>query len=518
MQRPWVKAAVAVAALVIVLLVLTPFLIRPDSFRPLLESQLSSALGRNVALGRLSFSVFSGSLVAENITISDDPAFSTSPFLKAKSLAIGVETGPMIFHRKVRIVKLTLDSPSVQLIQTTAGTWNFSSIGGASANPAPQQLSTLPDLTVGELKIKNGSATLSSLPATGKQFVCTGITVGVQQFSFAKSFQFQLAATLQGGGSFQLNGAAGPLDQRDAAKTPFQATLQLKHFDPVAAGVVDPARGISMVVDIGAQIASDGTALTSAGNIHADRLQLARSGSPSPKPVDIDYSVSGNLQTRIGQLSSLSVHTGSVAVSATGTYRTTDQGTVVDVHLSAPNVPIDQLEHLLPAAGVTLPSGSRLQGGALTANLAITGLATTADIAGPVEITNTRLEGFDLGSKIQGLNPFGGNAGGTSIQTLRATVNSSVQSTQFTNIYAELPQVGTASGSGTVSAAGALDFHLAAKFNPSTGVGAVAGKAVNAVGGFLGRALRAKTNNGIPITLAGTAKSPSIHANLAALL
>ena len=55
-----------------------------------------------------------------------------------------------------------------------------------------------------------------------------------------------------------------------------------------------------------------------------------------------------------------------------------------------------------------LPTGSSLQGGTLTANIAVTGPATTATLAGPVEIDNTKLAGFDLGSKIQGLNPFGG--------------------------------------------------------------------------------------------------------------
>ena len=49
------------------------------------------------------------------------------------------------------------------------------------------------------------------------------------------------------------------------------------------------------------------------------------------------------------------------------------------LHLAAPNLPINQVEALLPAAGVRLPSGSSLQGGTLTANLAINGPSHRAD-------------------------------------------------------------------------------------------------------------------------------------------
>ena len=56
-------------------------------------------------------------------------------------------------------------------------------------------------------------------------------------------------------------------------------------------------------------------------------------------------------------------------------------------------------------------------------------------IAGPIEIDNTKLAGFDLGSKIQGINPLGGTSGGTQIEKVSVTVNSSPQATSFSNIY-----------------------------------------------------------------------------------
>ena len=90
MQKRWVKIAAAIAALFVLVIILVPFLVNADSFRPTLENQLSSALGRKITLGHLTFSVLRGSIVASDISIADDPAFSTSPFIEAKSLSIGV--------------------------------------------------------------------------------------------------------------------------------------------------------------------------------------------------------------------------------------------------------------------------------------------------------------------------------------------------------------------------------------------------------------------------------------------
>jgi AsmA protein len=517
MQRRWIKVAIAAVVLLVAVAVAIPFFIDADTFRPKVEDQLSTSLGRKVSLGHLSLSLITGSLVADNISIADDPAFATTPFLQAKQLKIGIEVAPFLFHRLIRITALTVDTPEIQLIHSESGTWNFSSIGAASANPTPQKESVFPDLTVGEVKIKNGSATIFSAPASGKPFVCSGISLALKQFSFTKSFPFELSLKLPGDGAFELKGSAGPVSQSDAAQTPFNATLQLKHFDPVAAGVVEPGQGITMVADFNAQLVSDGANLTSTGKLVASKLQLARTGSPAPQPVAVDYEVSNNLATRTGKVKDLSIHTGSVAVHVNGSYRSASPAIVLDLHLSAPNLPIDQLEQLLPTVGVHLPSGSSLKGGTLSANLSVTGPLSATVIAGPVEIDNTQLSGFDLGSKIGGINPLKGTSGGTPIEKLSTDLRSSPQSTQFDKIYASVPQIGTASGSGSVAPSGALDFQLVAKLNNATPVGAVVNSGMNMISGFLGGGSSTASNNGIPLTITGTASNPSIHANIGAM-
>ena len=60
-KHPLISVLVGVVVLLLLAVVLVPLFINANTFRPTLETQLSSALGRKVTLGNLSFSIFSGS-------------------------------------------------------------------------------------------------------------------------------------------------------------------------------------------------------------------------------------------------------------------------------------------------------------------------------------------------------------------------------------------------------------------------------------------------------------------------
>src|ERR1700677_3177136 len=101
-RRSWIVLAAAAAALLIGVFVVSHFL-EADTYRGRIEKVLSDSLGRPVQLGHLSFSLFSGSLLAEAPSIGDDPAFSSEPFLTAKEVRIGVELTPLLMHHQLHI-------------------------------------------------------------------------------------------------------------------------------------------------------------------------------------------------------------------------------------------------------------------------------------------------------------------------------------------------------------------------------------------------------------------------------
>lgn len=542
LHRKWVKVACAIVVLFVLVIVIVPFFVNADTFRPTIEQKISAAIGRPVTLGHLSFSLLSGSLVAENVSIADDPSFSTAPFFQAKSMHIGVSTAALIFTRQLHISSFTADAPQIQLIQKQDGTWNYASLGNsenaaqssqassaatspapansspATSSPASSTSSSASNLSIGEFKIKNGSVEVSSLPATRKPFVYDHVNVKVKDLSFTTPMPFELTADLPASGTVKLNGTAGPVGQPNAMNTPLQATIEIKHFDPVASGVVAPSDGISALADLNAQINSDGKTMTTTGKLTATNLKLSPHGSPAPQPVEADLSVNGNVAARGGQVNDLAIHTGNVAAHINGTYQMTGDSVTLNLHLSAPGLPVDDLEHLLPAVGVRLPSGSSLHGGTLTAKLDITGTPATLRVAGPVEIDSTHLTGFALASKIEGLTRSAGSSAGnaTDIRKFSADVANTPQSTQFTRIDCEVPSLGTATGNGAVAASGALDFQLNARL--SGGVGGVVNTAMSSMSGIAGNFMHTASSNGVPVSITGTTSSPSIKLNMGSML
>src|ERR1700685_1218193 len=152
------KIAAIVVGVLILIVILIPFFIDANAFRPKLESELSDALGRPVKVGNLSLSLFSGAVKADDILIADDPQFSKSAFVQAKSLKVGVELMPLIFSKTLNVTELTLKQPEISLVKSEDGAkWNFSSLGGNNTSaPKPATnapASGNPNLSVAKLNI-----------------------------------------------------------------------------------------------------------------------------------------------------------------------------------------------------------------------------------------------------------------------------------------------------------------------------------------------------------------------------
>ena len=68
-----------VIAVLIVILIIVPFVIDANTFRPTLESELTDALARQVKVGNLSLSLLSGSVSDSSLTSSIEPAIAICP-------------------------------------------------------------------------------------------------------------------------------------------------------------------------------------------------------------------------------------------------------------------------------------------------------------------------------------------------------------------------------------------------------------------------------------------------------
>ena len=690
-RRTLLIVLASILALIVAVVLAIPLFLSADAFRNEIESTLSASLGRKVSLGKLDLSVWSGSLVAQNSTVADDPAFSTQPFFETSLVKIKIELLPLLIRHEIHITGFTIDSPHITLLRAANGTWNYSTIGSAAHKPTTDKQSNtmVPNLTVGHLTITNGQMTVNIEPAPGEPVTprrtYDQLDIDAKNFAFDKSFPFTVSARLPGDGTVSAGGSAGPVNQHDASLTPFNAHFEIKHLDPLAAGFVDNATGITglinaidvqaawngqqlhvtnllidspkltfvrtntptaakppstpnssnmlstltadhlqvkngvttitaagqatpavyqqLNVDItnfspttgspfklnaqipgGGSLAADGNAgplnqgnaaatplnahaalthvdLASSGIIAPDAgisglanidlralsdgqtlnanisaniqgLRLAKNGSPSPKPVDLQLTVAQNMQSLTGQISRAVITIGHAVINVTGSYQTSGPTTALNLQVNGQSVPIDELEAFLPSVGVHLPTGSRLQGGTLTTSLNVTGSSTNPIINGPVRLDNTNLAGFDLGAKLSAVTALTGAKTGsvTAIRSLSTNIRVANGDVRTDNLSLVVPALGTATGAGTVSAAGALNYQVVLKLtgltgggNGSAGAGGIAGQLMamipsggtaGSIGGLASSALK----NGIPVAIGGTTSNPTFTPNLGGLI
>ncbi|MGA7685235.1 MAG: AsmA family protein [Terriglobales bacterium] len=502
-----------------VLAVALPLFVDVNHFRPEIESNVSAALGRNVTLGDLSLSIISGSVEASQLSIADDPKFSNTPFIQAKSLKVGVELMPLIFAKQLSVTHLVIEKPQISLLRTRGGIWNFSSLGGhalgnqalgnragdSTKTPAKSGGSSQQNFSVDKLEISDGTVSIGSVPAHRAPIVYDNVNVSVQNFSFTTQFPVTVALDLPGGGSLNLDATAGPINPTDASLTPVQGSVKFNKLDLARSALVDPATGIAGSADFDGTVNSDGHMAKASGTVKASGLKLVPKGTASPQTVQVVFTIDHDLQKETGQLTRGDATIGKAALKLSGTYDMQVEPTSIHMKLTGQSMPVDDLQALLPALGVTLPTGSKLKGGTLNMNFDAVGPIDKVVATGSVRMANGKLEGFSLTSKLSAIPGLGGKSSGndTDIQTLSSDVRYAPDGIRLDKIAVVIPSIGTVTGAGTVSPNKDLDFKMVADLS-------------GAVGGGLSKIV-GHGSGGIPVTVGGTTSSPTFMPDMKAL-
>ncbi|MGB9243535.1 MAG: AsmA family protein [Candidatus Acidiferrales bacterium] len=526
-MKRWAKILFVAGAVIVAAIAAIPLFVNANTFRPAVEKELARALGRGVKVGELSLSAFSGRLLSKDLSVADDPNFSAAPFLTAKTLRIGVSLRALVFSHELELRGFEIESPEINLIRAANGTWNFSSIGRANGSglpsgtvaPNPATMGSkptapaVPKLSVALIEVENARVVVATLPAQGEPSIYQHVDITVRDFSFGSRFPFEVSANLPGDGTVSAKGQLGPINGDDVATTPAQAQISLKHLDPVAAGFLNAGAGISLVADVETHAVSDGKTFTANGTAKVENLKLRKGGAAAGKPIDVAYGLMHQLKEDSGQIEDASIQLGDSAIHASGTYQLTPPGAeepLLNLKLSGENLPINELQPLMTAAAVHMPNGSALKGGTLSLNLAVHGQAKALAISGPIAFANTRLVGFDVGSKIHGIAALSGVKTGdtTEFERLRLNMRMTNAGVVAENIDAVIGGMGELTGNGTVSPADQLDFNLILKGASAKGIGKVGVGLLSTLNGSAGG------KSGVPIRITGTPDDPYITADV----
>ncbi len=509
---------IAFVVLIVILFVL-PFFIPVNKLRPTIEQKASEALGRKVQLGNLSLSILGRSLGIDDLSVSDDPKFNSGPFLTAKRVKVGVELLPLIFSKQVNVTEVMIVNPQVVMLKDPRGKWNFSSIGGASTpvekkpDPSGASNDATHSFSIEELKLQDGQITLGNTNSQ-KRSVYTKVNLTASDVSMNNSFPVLFSMELPGGGTMKIDGKVGPVDQKNAAFTPQNVKLNISSLNLDSTGFLDPSLGLAGIVDMDANLVSQGGNMATKGELKLSKAVLVAGGKPAGVPAVIDFDTNYDMAAGTGVLNPSTLSIGHAKSNLSGNYKSEGDEFVVDMKVAGEGLPATDLEAFLPALGINLPQGSKLSAGTLSTNLHLTGPTNKLVTDGNIGLFNGKLSGFDLGQKLSGITALSGAKTGNDlvIEKMTSDVHMAPDGLKTQNLDLVVPALGTVVGGGTLDSKNNMNFNLVATVNAAV-VGAAAAGEGGVVGGTVGKALAggASCKNGgikVPLQVHGTTSNP----------
>lgn len=508
----WVGIVVVV---LILLLVIAPFLIPVNRFKPEIEARASSAVGRKVQVGNLSLSLLSGSLAIDDLSVADDPKFSSSPFLTAKSVKVGVEMMPLILSKTVNVTGVSIEKPQVILLKDPSGKWNFSSIGAsASSAPAPSapanapaSSSTSPSVSIAKLELQDGQLTVGNTNSQ-KRSVYPNVNLTANDVSVKSNFPVDFSMGLPGGGTLKLNGKVGPVDEKDAQFTPQNVKLTVNGLNLATTGFLDPSMGLGGVADMDANLVSANGQMSTKGQLKLSKALLVAGGSPATVPLNVDFDTKYDLAKGAGVLNPSTIKIGNATAKLDGTYRTEGDNFAVDLKIAGDAMPAKDLEGFLPALAVNIPQGASLTAGTLATNLHVTGPTNRLVTDGNIGLFKATLAGFDLGSKMAAVTALTGLQSSKDLQIEKMTTNVHMapNGLKADNFDAVLPALGTLVGQGTLDAKNNMDFAMVATLQHGIVGGLSAGSQIGKLTGS--SACKDSGGTKVPFKIEGTTANP----------
>jgi AsmA protein len=509
MKNKGMKLTAIVAAVAFGAVLVLPYVVDIDRFRPQLESSLRSVLNREVHIGHMQLSLLAGGATVDQIAVADDPAFSSGTFLQAKSLGVGVSFLSLIFSRSLHVTSLTIDEPQMMAIQSPEGAWNFSSLGSSSDGTpfSGAATSTTSSVVLDRLKISNATIELASGESASQHITLKNIDVDLKNVSLDTAMSFVLSAHA-GAGKLQIEGDAGPVNHADPNQTPFHATITADKADLAQIASLGSSSSLAGLLNLDAIVASDGSTIHSEGKVSADHLRLVGRVKSASQPVALQYATDYVVAEKMGVVRNSKILAGRSAASLSGTYDTRGKNVAVHLKLAGHQLPLDSVTGLLPALGISLPGGSELRGGTVSANLSFDGPVNRLVTSGSAKIDNAHLAGFDLGSKLSSLPGMSALKGSMDIPIidLSTRLRVSPESTQISKFDGQFEGIGDITGDGEVKANDHLQFKMVAHV-PSNGLVRFG---LNHVG-------LSNMPNDIPFQVVGTTSIPLIIPDLSGM-
>ncbi|MCE5273748.1 MAG: AsmA family protein, partial [Deltaproteobacteria bacterium] len=266
MKKKVVLGVAAVVGVCVVILAVLPFVVDLNRYRDPILSRIRTYVNRDVSFEGINLTILTG-LGAEirGLRIADDPAFAKGDFLALKSVQVKVALLPLL-HKEVKIRKVVVVEPTVHVIKSSAGTFNYTTLlvprpEKPEREPKPGALASL---LAANIEIRNGILSYRDDKAKpgAKPFVLSDIDLESQDISAARPIPFSLSAAVMSdkGQNLSMAGTIGPLPPEGGlGQAPMEVHVLLDALPLASLPMKMPFQAGTLKIDLTAQGALKGT-------------------------------------------------------------------------------------------------------------------------------------------------------------------------------------------------------------------------------------------------------------------
>ncbi|MFO7930897.1 MAG: AsmA family protein [Desulfosalsimonas sp.] len=351
--------AVVLVILVAAALIAAKLLITPERVRTTVLPMAEKSLSREVAIGDISISIFSGISIKEFRVMM---RHEEETFISAESLDLSYQLWPLV-KKQVVIDEMRLKKPEIRVVRNADGTFNFSDLmedtGTEPDAPAKASVAfaqennqgTAIDLMVSRARITNGEVRFTDRMQGAEPFSyrITRVDASADNLSLKNSFPFEIDGSLNRA-PVSIAGTADPAGKKVKADVGL-SELNVADFRTYFKDAV-PAELSSAMLDLDLSVEADSNQATSSGKITAHGLEMVLEALPDATFKDAQLSVDHDLTAEFGpenlNIRKAVFDLNGIGFEASG--RVSDYGStpVLDISAEMPETEVEKIMAALP--------------------------------------------------------------------------------------------------------------------------------------------------------------------------
>ena len=240
-RRKWIILWILIPIIVVgaFILVSINYLLDPNLYRNILQKSLTTALDREVSIGKAKIYLWGGVGIAfEDFRVKDrSQAFD---LLQSKRLILKVKLFPLL-KREIKWKRIVFDRPTLHLIRDKNGQFNIFSDGPLTGEKLKETqkkiLETLTSLFGGSLTLRDGEIFFSdeSLGNSPLKTEIRSFNFQLSKVSYRKAFPFRINGRMihsKKEGQFSINGTIQNIpEDLDFSKGRVEAEVKIKGID-----------------------------------------------------------------------------------------------------------------------------------------------------------------------------------------------------------------------------------------------------------------------------------------------